>query len=64
MRLGVCISVYRIRKNVPPRGRYVVQTVVCVYKNVEDSMLFKSVRIGRLSMHDKYIQLYAAVCSA
>lgn len=23
-------------------------------------MFFKSVRIGRLSMHDKYIQLYAA----
>ena len=38
MRLGVCISVYRIGKNTPPPGRYVVRTVVCVYKNVEDSM--------------------------
>ena len=64
MRLGVCMSVCRIGKNVPPPGRYVVRTVVCVYKNVEDSMFFKSVCIGRLSMHDKYIQLYAAVCSA
>ena len=63
MRLGVCISVYRIEKNVPPT-RYVVQTVVCSYENVEDSMFFKSACIGRLSMHGKYIQLYAAVCSA
>ena len=61
MRLGVCISVYRIGKNVPHQGRCVVRTVVCVYENVEESMFFKSVCIGRLSMHDKYIQLYAAV---
>ena len=64
MRLGVCISVYRIGKKVPGGGRCFVWTVVCFYENVEDSMFFKSVCIGRLSMHDRYIQLYAAVCSA
>ena len=37
MRLGVCISVYRIGKKVP-RGRYFVRTAVCFYENVEDSM--------------------------
>ena len=64
MRLGVCISVYRIEKKGTPWGRYFVWTVVCFYENVEDSMFFKSVCIGRLSMHGKYIQLYAVVCSA